>query len=360
MTHVQLHGLTKLYPKADRPAVDLLSLEIEAGEIVALLGPSGCGKTTTLKMIAGLIAPTSGDILFDGASVLEMPAERRSAVMVFQEHALFPFMSVSQNVGFGLQVRGVEKREIRRRVEAMLDLVRLPGIGNRRPSEISGGQRQRVALARALITEPRLLLLDEPLANLDAHLRDEMRSLILSVQKQTGITTVVVTHDQEEAVLLADRIALLFDGVLQHYGEPIELFQRPRSQKAARFFGGLNFLPAVRKDNVAETPLGAFLLDPKGAPQMPQGDAVLTIRPEHIRVGAPAEPNTVSGLLFSCIYIGTHTRCTIRIGEYEIEALKGMDAAMIEEGKEIRVNFPAEHIWLFPNDTESETDDKSE
>ena len=348
MTRLTLSGLTKRYTPAGRPAVDNLSLEIPAGSVAALLGPSGCGKTTTLRMIAGLVAPTTGDILFDGVSVLGVPAERRSAVMVFQEHALFPFMNVRRNVAFGLEVRGEDRTTIESRVDEMLELVRLPGYGERRPSELSGGQRQRVALARALITRPRLLLLDEPLANLDAHLRDEMRGLIRSIQEETGVTTIIVTHDQEEAVLLADRIALLFDGVLVHDDHPQELFQHPRSERAARFFGGLNFIPARRSGGSAVTPIGTFDLDPEITARMPEGDGILTIRPEHIRVGAADGPNTVRGMLHSCIFMGTHTRCKIRIGEFEIEALKGIDNMMIQEGEGIGVAFPPEHVWVLP------------
>ncbi len=348
MTKVALDRLTKVYPGSLKPSVDRLSLEIEPGEIVALLGPSGCGKTTTLKMIAGLLRPSAGDILFNGASVRGVQAEKRNAVMVFQEHALFPFMSVGENVGFGLQVRGVDRKGIERRVDEMLELVQLPGIARRRPHELSGGQRQRVALARALVTEPQLLLLDEPLVNLDAHLRDEMRALILDIQDRTGITTVIVTHDQQEAVLLADRIALMFDGVLQHYDEPIELFQHPLNEREARFFGGLNFLPAIRRGTVAETPVGNFQLDEENASRMPQGEAVMTIRPEHIRVGAQPGPNTITGRLFLCIFIGTHTRCQVRVDDYELEAIKGIDSMMLDEGHDIGIHFPPEHIWLFP------------
>jgi ABC-type Fe3+/spermidine/putrescine transport system ATPase subunit len=348
MTLIGLHGLTKSYHPRSRPAVSDLSLDVGPGEIVAFLGPSGCGKTTTLKMIAGLLSPTSGDILFDGESVLRVPAERRNAVMVFQEHTLFPFMSVGENIGFGLQVRGIDKRSIGRKVDGLLEMVQLPGIATKRPQELSGGQRQRVALARALITEPRLLLLDEPLANLDAHLRDEMRNLILSVQKQTGVTTIVVTHDQEEAVLLADRIALLFDGELRHYAPPIDLFQRPRSERAARFFGGRNFIPAHRRGLTVQTPFGKFDLNHSAANAIPEGECTLTIRPEHIRIGAAEGPNTLEGILSSCIFIGIHTRCMIKAGDLELEVFKGVDSTMVREGGNLRLHFPREHLWLFP------------
>lgn len=348
MTRVELRNLSKRYPHAKRPAVHCLDLEVSPGEIAALLGPSGCGKTTTLKMIAGLLDPTEGDILFDGRSVVEVPAEKRNAVMVFQEHALFPFMSVGENIGFGLRVRGFGAAEIRRRTEEMLDLVRLPGIAARRPKDLSGGQRQRVALARALVTEPRLLLLDEPLANLDAHLRDEMRALILSVQRQTGVTTLVVTHDQEEAVLLADRIALLFDGELHQAARPAAFFRQPVSERAARFFGGKNFIPAERTGNIARTPLGDFSLDPARSALMPEGRVLLTIRPEHIRLDSSTEANAFDGVLASCIFMGTHTRCRLEAGGFAFEAYKTIDAtAAISEGP-IRIVFPSEHIWLFP------------
>ena len=191
MTHVSIQSLTKVYPGATEPSLNKLSLEIESGELTALLGPSGCGKTTTMKMIAGLLAPTSGDVTFDGRSILADKPEHRGVVMVFQNYLLFPYMSVADNVGFGLKMRKVDKSEIDRRVADILALVKLPDLGKRRPSELSGGQQQRVALARALIVQPKVLLLDEPLSNLDAHLRIEMRDLIRSLQQEMGITTIL-------------------------------------------------------------------------------------------------------------------------------------------------------------------------
>ncbi|MCZ7545363.1 MAG: ABC transporter ATP-binding protein [Anaerolineae bacterium] len=225
MTQVTLENLTRRF--GDVTAVDNLNLEIDSGELVAFLGPSGCGKTTTLRMIAGLLEPTSGDVKFDGASILDTPVEKRGAVMVFQQHLLFANMNVEKNVGFGLRMRGVDRAAIRKRVAEMLDLVRLSGFEDRRPEELSGGQQQRVALARALVVEPRVLLLDEPLANLDANLRLEMRDLIRNIQRRMQITTIFVTHDQEEAVMLADRVALMFDGVIQQYTPPRAFYERP-------------------------------------------------------------------------------------------------------------------------------------
>ena len=242
MTTVTLQNLTRRFD--DVTAVNNLNLEVESGELVAFLGPSGCGKTTTLRMITGLLLPTSGDVLFDGKSVLTIPTERRGAVMVFQKHLLFPTMNVGQNVGFGLRMQKVDSKEIDRRVSEMLELVHLPGFEKRRPHELSGGQQQRIALARALIVRPNVLLLDEPLANLDANLRLEMRELIRNIQREIGITSVFVTHDQEEAVMLADRIALMFEGVLQQYDAPQAFYERPSSAQVAHFFRMTIFCPA--------------------------------------------------------------------------------------------------------------------
>ncbi|MBI5830071.1 MAG: ABC transporter ATP-binding protein, partial [Chloroflexi bacterium] len=234
MTTVTLQHLTRRFGNV--AAVNALSLEIQSGEMVACLGPSGCGKTTTLRMIVGLLLPSGGDILFDGKSMLTVPTEKRGAVMVFQKHLLFPTLTIAQNVGFGLRMRGLPQNEIAARVTEMLELVHLPGFENRRAHELSGGQQQRVALARGLIIRPRVLLLDEPLANLDANLRLEMRELIRSIQQELKITSIFVTHDQEEAVMLADRVALMFDGVLQQFDAPRVFYERPLNAAIARFY----------------------------------------------------------------------------------------------------------------------------
>ena len=217
MSNLRILNLVKNFQGMDRPAVNNVNLEINSGELVAFLGPSGCGKTTILKMITGLFDPDKGDITLDNQTLLSTPTEKRGVVMVFQNYLLFPYMNVNENVGFALKMKGVEQNIIDKKVKDMLDLVKLPDIGLRRPKQLSGGQQQRVALARALIASPKLLLLDEPLSNLDAHLRDEMRELIVTIQKKLNVTTIFVTHDQEEAVLLADKIALIFDGELQNF-----------------------------------------------------------------------------------------------------------------------------------------------
>lgn len=346
-TRVGLVGLSKQY--GDSHAVHDLTLDLPAGKITALLGPSGCGKTTTLKLIAGLLAPTAGDITFDGASIVHAPAERRGAVMVFQNHLLFPYLSVAENVAFGLHLRGDDRAVIRRKVRDMLARVRLAGFEERRPRQLSGGQAQRVALARALVIEPRVLLLDEPLSNLDAHLREEMRELILDLQRGSGLTTVFVTHDQEEAALLADRVALLLDGVLQQVGEPRAFYERPASATVARFFGGVNFLPGVRAGSTVHTPLGNFCL---AAASQPDGPVTLTIRPENVRLCTGAEApgeNSIAGTVARRAYAGTHTRLKIEVVDWRFEVVTdAMEGGRFEEGDPVCLHFPAERLWLLP------------
>jgi ABC-type Fe3+/spermidine/putrescine transport system ATPase subunit len=352
MTHVLFNQLTKVYPGANFAAVDDVSIDIPSGKLVAFLGPSGCGKTTMLKMITGLLRPTQGSITFDGESILDIPAEKRGAVMVFQNHLLFPYMSVGQNVGFGLKMRKVDKTTIKNRVDEMLDLVKLPGVASRRPSQLSGGQQQRVALARALITDPKVLLLDEPLSNLDAHLRDEMRNLILTIQRDLDVTTIFVTHDQEEAVLLADQIALVFDGKLVQYAQSSEFYERPISERGARFFGGLNFVPATRTGSSVQSPIGDFQISTPGFEHAPEGDVTFTIRPERAQIVSESTTNCVSAIVSNTIYMGTHTRFKVRINdEYEIEAARGDFSGSIEEGDTVTVHFPENRIWVVPRDS---------
>jgi len=355
VTRIKLVGLTKIYPGTEDPAVDHLDLEINKGGLTALLGPSGSGKTTVMKMIAGLLSPTSGDIQFDGESMLKTAPEKRGAVMVFQNHLLFPYMSVGENVGFGLKMRGVQKKTIRKIIAEMLELVQLPGVESRRPRQLSGGQQQRVALARALIVHPNVLLLDEPLSNLDPHLRDEMRELIRNVQQQTGVTTVFVTHDQEEAVILADKIALLFDGALQQFDEPNKFYERPLTEPIARFFGGTNFLRGILSDGLFETPVGQFAVDLTSASS---DSSVLSIRPESIEMGAAAGgKNVITGRVTSQLYVGTQTRYKVKVKEYEFQVVAEPQAIHdYAQGDEVGLLFPPERIWLLPNGATAKND----
>jgi len=344
MSRVQIHDLCKTFGAIT--AVDKLNLDVQSGELVALLGPSGCGKTTTMRMIAGLLTPTAGDIRFDGQSVLRVPAERRGAVMVFQKHLLFPHMNVADNVGFGLKMRGVAPREIAQRVSAMLALVQLPGYERRRANELSGGQQQRVALARALVIEPAVLLLDEPLANLDANLRLEMRRLIRELQQALGITTLFVTHDQEEAVMLADRVALIVDGRLQQFAAPRTFYEQPANMTVARFFRNENFLPGEKCGAAIETVIGS--LTAEKVSQWPEGPLVVTLRPEQIVLTDVAPVNVVHAVVRQVVYMGTYQQLTVDLGPVQWRVHASTDR-LFTLGDTIHLHLPPAQLWALPN-----------
>ncbi|RAK08628.1 ABC-type Fe3+/spermidine/putrescine transport system ATPase subunit [Halanaerobium saccharolyticum] len=240
MSRITIENLSKKFDQKE--VLKNLNLEVRAEEMVALLGPSGCGKTTTLKLISGLLAADTGDIKFDGNSVIELPTEKRGAVLVFQENLLFPHLNIEENIAFGLKMSGVEKKIRTSRVTELLELVNLPGYQKRMPGELSGGQQQRIALARALAVNPRVLLLDEPISNLDANLREEMRELIRKIHEEENMTTIFVTHDREEALLVADRIAVMKNGSLEQIGTPEELYRSPVNRYVANFFGQANYI----------------------------------------------------------------------------------------------------------------------
>ena len=347
MTHVSIKNLTKVYPGLTVPSLDNLSLEINSGSLTALLGPSGCGKTTTMKMIAGLLDQTSGDVTFDGTSILKEKPENRGVVMVFQNHLLFPYMNVQDNIGFGLKMRNVHKDEIFNRVIKMLDLVKLPNMENRMPKELSGGQQQRVALARALIVQPRVLLLDEPLSNLDAHLRFEMRDLIRNLQQSMGITTIFVTHDQEEAVVLADQVALILDGKLKQYAQPDVFYKKPIDVVTAKFFGGQNFIKGTSKNNNFSSNIGKLAL-PKDSLQ---GNGILTFRPENVQIGkGPKSVNTIKAKIIEKIFLGTQTRLKLSIKDEVIQAIANPNEVDEKEtGIEIDINIPPSSLWVINN-----------
>jgi putative spermidine/putrescine transport system ATP-binding protein len=275
MAEIIFENISKRY--GNKPAVDNLSLRVSSGEFISLLGPSGCGKTTSLRMLAGFIAPDEGDIRIDGQSVLEVGPETRPTAMVFQRYTLWPHMNVFHNVAFGLKLRRVESRAMTDRVGRMLELVGLPGYEKRMPSQLSGGQQQRVALARALVVEPKVLLLDEPLSSLDARLRVSLREEIRAIQRQLGITTVFVTHDQEEALAVSDRIAVMNDGVLLQVASPSQLYTNPSTLFVAQFIGSMNILPAKIQANTLET--SGFRFPAHG---WPDGQVMLAIRPEDL------------------------------------------------------------------------------
>lgn len=275
MAQIDFSQITKRY--SGKAVVDCLNLVVASGEFVSLLGPSGCGKTTTLRMLAGFIQPDEGDIRIDGKSVLSRGPETRPTAMVFQRYTLWPHMNVFHNVAFGLKLRRVPMAEIEKKVGRVLELVGLPGYEKRYPAQLSGGQQQRIALARALVVEPQVLLLDEPLSSLDARLRVALRDEIKAIQRQLGITTVFVTHDQEEALAVSDRIAVMSDGVMHQVAPPGELYSRPGTRFVAEFIGSMNFLEGQISAGTLRA--GPFTLK---VPNQPDGPATLAIRPEDL------------------------------------------------------------------------------
>ncbi|WP_294641347.1 ABC transporter ATP-binding protein [uncultured Aureimonas sp.] len=300
-------------------AIRSLSFDIEPGTLVTLLGPSGCGKTTTLRMLAGLEQPTAGRILIGGRDVTNLPANERDVSMVFQSYALFPHMSVGENVAYGLRSGGRPKREAQERAKQGLALVGLDGYAERLPSELSGGQQQRVAVARALVLEPQVLLLDEPLSNLDARLRRHVRTEIRELQQRLGFTAVYVTHDQEEALAVSDRIVVMQAGEIAQAGTPRELYETPASSFIADFIGEANVVPCEvrrREDGRLEARLGDLRHPVRAAPAPTrEGAAKLAIRPNAITLGEPG-PGRLDGRVASAAYLGDHI-------EYEVETAHG-------------------------------------
>jgi len=356
MADLSLRGLTKRF--GDVVAVHDLTLTLASGELVALLGPSGCGKTTTLRMIAGFDVPTAGRILLGDRDVTEAPPEKRTCGMVFQHYALFPHLTVEQNVAFGLEMQGLGRPAIRRRVAEILDRVGLGGLGRRYPRQLSGGQQQRTALARALVINPGVLLLDEPLANLDAKLREEMRFYIRALQRELHITTLYVTHDQAEALVLADRVAVLMNGVLQQFGAPEEIYHRPQTAAVAAFIGVTNFLPGrvtARSGDrfVLETPAG--VIRARGTADLREGmDAMLSVRPEHIELGGPdpgVSPdgiNSVRGVVRERTFLGSLIDFRVDVGHGVLLRVQGRAAASQRAGDQVTVSFDSAAAWALP------------
>jgi len=290
---LDIRGVRHSY--GDVVALNDVNLSIADNEFFALLGPSGCGKTTLLRSIAGFETPSEGDILLDGTDLIAQPAHRRPVNMMFQSYALFPHMSVEKNVAYGLEAEGVDRAEIRRRVGETLEVVGLLEFAKRRPAKLSGGQRQRVALARAIIKRPRLLLLDEPLSALDRKVRAEMQQELKRMQHEVGMTFVVVTHDQEEAMSMADRVAVLNRGAVEQLDTPVGLYSRPSSRFVANFIGSANLFDGVAVDGAVEIPgLGFFPVDHALAVR---SDATLVVRPEDVRMTPVGDAGTGPGIV---------------------------------------------------------------
>ena len=348
MADLSLNGLSKHY--GDFYAVREVSLTIADGEFLVLLGPSGCGKTTTLRMVAGFIEPSAGHVRLAGQDVTLLPPWKRNAGMVFQSYALFPHMTVAQNVAFGLEMRKLPRADIERRVEEALALVRLGGYGGRLPRQLSGGQQQRVALARALAIRPDVLLLDEPLSNLDAKLRQEVRVEIRELQRQLGLTTVMVTHDQEEALTMADRLVVMNEGSVRQVGSQRDLYERPADRFVAGFVGRTTFLAGtVEAPGRFRSDGGLALACADGNP----GRAVLSLRPERVEIGLEPRSgldNSLSGTVEFVSYLGALIDIHVRLSPSDrlvVQIANREGGFTPEVGQPVHVGWPASAGQVF-------------
>jgi len=342
MARLTLQGVSKRFGAIT--AVSDVNLEIAPGHLICLLGPSGCGKTTLLRLIAGLDAPSSGRILLDNGDITALPAHRRNFGMVFQSLALFPHLSVGDNISYGLRVRGVDAASRRRRVDELLELVRLPGIADRYVSQLSGGQRQRVAIARALALEPQIFLLDEPLSALDAKLREAMQVELSQLQLRLGITTVVVTHDQREAMTMADTIVVIGHNRIQQVGSPLEIYRRPKNSFVADFIGSTNLLPGhlsgpqeasvgQSRIRLAEVAQGIGI----------EGELAVSVRPEdvHVLATSDARENTLQGKVTFIRDLGAHIETHVDCGEATIVSVCApKDRPAVTLGDQVQVELP--------------------
>ncbi len=312
---VELQSVTKRF--GDVTAVDSVSLSVLRGEFLTLLGPSGCGKTTLLRMIAGFELPDSGRVVLGGREVSQLPPHQRDVTTVFQHYALFPHLNVFDNVAFGLERKRVARDEVTRRVAAALEMVRLGGLDERQPSDLSGGQQQRVALARALVVEPRVLLLDEPLAALDLKLRKQMQIELKSLQRRLGISFVYVTHDQEEALTMSDRIVVMNAGRVEQTGRAEEIYERPGTEFVAGFIGVSNIIEGTVEEvtgELAVVSVGNARVGAQADSVKPGERVRVLIRPEKISISSEAAPGGLSGKIDSTVYLGESTQCRVVIG----------------------------------------------
>lgn len=351
-----LENVSKVFPQREGQgevrAVDQVSLTIHEGEFLTLLGPSGCGKTTTLRLISGFELPSAGLILLDGKDISNRPPNKRDMAMVFQSYALFPHMTVFNNIAYGLRVKHVARKELRERVEKVLDLMNLSGLGGRRPHELSGGQQQRVALARSLVVEPRVLLFDEPLSNLDAKLRVQMRVEIRNLQRRLNITSVYVTHDQVEAMALSDRIVVMNGGRIEQIGAPEDIYRHPTSRFVADFIGRANFLTSTVEsagDGSASVSLfGQPVRVPVGFHTAPGDQVTAVLRPEALSlVDDPARQQVV---VEQAMYLGSSIEYVVRAGDQELIVVETDPRAerVFREGQTSGVRFVPETVHLLP------------
>ncbi len=355
-TSVRFQGVTKTFGEV--VAVCEISFTVAPGKLVTLLGPSGCGKTTTLRMIAGLELATSGRIFLGEQDVTKLPATARDVCMVFQSYALFPHMTVVENVAYGLSVSGAPKAEAHAKAEDQLVVVGLGGFGARLPSELSGGQQQRVAVARALILEPQVLLFDEPLSNLDAKLRRRMREEICELQRNLGLTTIYVTHDQEEALAVSDRIIVMNDAVIAQEGTPQELYEEPADHFVADFIGDANVVPGEVTGidgDLAIVSVGGIETRRRHR-GMPNGPVDVAIRPEAIRVSAEKKPNAMAGRVIKATYLGSCIEYRIDTPVGELLAIDHHLSRLIPSGTEVSVSLADRGVTLVRRSAEENRD----
>ena len=342
MSFLRIEGLAKRF--GDFVAVKDFHLEVERGEFVSLLGPSGCGKTTTLQMIAGFLDPSQGRIVLDGKDITQLRPEQRGMGVVFQSYALFPHMTVEQNISFGLEMRKLSRDVVQQRIQDALALVRLHGLGARYPRELSGGQRQRVAIARALAIQPEVLLLDEPMSNLDAKLRQEMHVEMRAIQRQLGITTILVTHDQVEAMTMSDRIAVMHNGQIAQVDSPQQIYDKPSCDFASVFLGKTNRFEgqAHSRETVK---IGDMVL---GAPSpVDSGPVVVYLRPERIEV-APAGQGGLPGTIKTLLFLGSQWVVNVgtALGDIHI-SLPNARRAALHEGDEVTLNWAPDDVRVL-------------
>lgn len=351
---VELKNIQKHF--GSNVVVDRFDLQIEQGECVTFLGPSGCGKTTTLNMIAGFLEPDQGEIYIKGKIMNGVPANKRDLGMVFQTYSLFPHMTVEQNVAYGLKLRKVPKAEIKERVTRVLELVKLPHVADRFPKQLSGGQRQRIAIARALVTEPSLLLLDEPLSNLDAKLREELREELKRLQQEIGVTTIFVTHDQEEAMYLSDRIVVLSNGNVEQIGTPQEIYQSPTTEFVHEFIGKSNRFTGVVENVEGEilelrTDSGKLFRAHNRQTKLVKGDKVsIYVRPEKLKLSSnldvSASFNTIQGSIKLTSFLGSYTECIV---DYEGQAINCRIETHdnFSTGSKVSLSWNIEDVYVF-------------
>jgi ABC-type spermidine/putrescine transport systems, ATPase components len=349
MAFLSLKDLSKIY--GTTTAVANFNLEVEKGEFISFLGPSGCGKTTTLRMIAGFEMPSSGSITLDGEEITYQSPNQRNVGMVFQSYALFPNLTIGQNIGFGLDVRKISEAEKKKRIDEMLALVHLENQINKYPYQLSGGQQQRIALARALAINPRVLLLDEPLSALDAKIRVELRLEIRRIQQTMGITTIYVTHDQEEALVISDRVVVMSQGKMEQVGSPASIYNFPSSEFVAQFIGQLNMLPVSNIDLEKHTCLLAGQkVKFEHSPERKISDQPkLAIRPEELQIGTGEGRNAIKGRVDSVLFLGAVVRLRIDIGGLLVSAdfFNERTRMLPRTGDEVIVSFPEYSCWLI-------------